>query len=85
MRKKTRFAAYAKKKAQISAYVIATWTVQYLCFYPKFQASSHFQWMYSLVCVRPGQNPQRLFSHVEALILTPNKEYLNREKKTTEK
>ena len=33
----------------ISAFVFATWIVQYLYFlYPKFQASSHLQWLYSL-------------------------------------
>ena len=26
---------------------------------PKFQASSHLLWFYSLVCVEPGQKPQR--------------------------
>ena len=25
----------------------------------KFQASSHFLWLYSLVCVGPGQKPRR--------------------------
>ena len=28
---------------------------------PKFPASSHLQWLYSLVCVRPGQNPNCWF------------------------
>ena len=43
---------------------------QRLCFYtrivqslfylnPKFQASSHLLWLYSLVCVRPGRKPRR--------------------------
>ena len=32
----------------------------------KFQASSHLQWLYSLVCVRSGQNPHCWFSHVVA-------------------
>ena len=26
---------------------------------PKFQASSHLLWLYSLVCVGPGQRPRR--------------------------
>ena len=30
---------------------------------PKFQASSHFLELYSLVCVGPGQKPVRWFSH----------------------
>ena len=34
--------------------------VQSLFFlYSKFQPSSHLQWLYSLVCVRPGRKPQR--------------------------
>ena len=32
--------------------------------YINFKASSHLQYMYSLVCVRRGQNPHCLFSHV---------------------
>ena len=40
------------------AFVFATWIVQYLYLLnTKFQASSHLQWLYSLVCVGPGQNP----------------------------
>ena len=51
----------------ISALVFATWIVQYLFFLnTKFQASSHLQWLYSLVCVRPGQNSHCWFSHVAA-------------------
>ena len=66
--------AYAKTKTQISfavtaklirAFVFATRIVQFLYYLnPKFQASSHLQWLYSLVCVRPGQNPHCWFSHV---------------------
>ena len=53
----------------ISAFVFATWIVQSLYFLnPKFQASSHLEWLYSLVCVRPGQNPHFWFSHVGAHI-----------------
>ena len=33
---------------------------------PKFQASSHLLYMHSLVCVGPGQKPERWFSHVAA-------------------
>ena len=62
------FFAYAKTKTQIScavtaqlisAFVFGTYIVQ-SPFYlnPKFQASSHLVWLYSLVCVRPGQKPQ---------------------------
>ena len=53
----------------ISAFVFATWIVQYLFFLnTKFSASSHLQWLYSLVYVRPGLKP-RWFSHVAAHIL----------------
>ena len=44
----------------ISAFVFATWKVQsryYL--HPKFQASSHLLWLYSPVCVGPGQKPRK--------------------------
>ena len=68
--------AYAKTKTQISfavtaklisTFVFATCIVQYLYFLnTKFQASSHLQWLNSLVCVRPGQNPHCWFFHVAA-------------------
>ena len=61
--------AYAKTKTQISfavtaklisAFVFATWIVQSLYFLNmKFQASSYLVWLYSLVCVGPGQKPRR--------------------------
>ena len=64
-----RIIAYAKTKTQISfavtaklisVFVFATWIVQSLYFLnPKFQASSHLQWLSSPVCVRPGRNPRR--------------------------
>ena len=48
--------AYAKTKAQISFAV----TAQSLYFQnSKFQASSHLLWLYSPVCVGPGQKPRR--------------------------
>ena len=51
----------------ISAFVFATWIVQYIFFQnTKFQASSHIQWLYSLVCVRPCQNPNCWCSHAGA-------------------
>ena len=47
--------------------VFPTWIVQSLCFLnPKFQATSHFLWLYSLVCVRPGRKPKDRFSHDKA-------------------
>ena len=68
--------AFAKTKTQIScavtaqmisAFVFATWIVQYLFFLnPKFPVSSHLLWLYSPVCVGPGRKPQDRFSHNEA-------------------
>ena len=61
--------AYAKTKAQISfavtakltsAFVFATWIVQFLFFLkPKFQSSSLFLKLYVPVWVRPGRKPRR--------------------------
>ena len=64
---RNRLFAYAKTKTQISGNREAD---QRLCFRytdstilsylnPKFQASSHLQWLYSLVCVGPGRKPRR--------------------------
>ena len=68
--------AYAKTKTQISfavtaklisVFVFATRIVQFLYFLnPKFQASSHLVWLYSLVCVGLVGNPEDRFSHNEA-------------------
>ena len=44
----------------ISTFVFATRIVQSLYYLnPKFQASSHLVWLYSLVCVGPGRKPRR--------------------------
>ena len=44
----------------ISAFVFATRIVQSLFYVnPKFQASSHLLWLYSLLCVGPGRTPRR--------------------------
>ena len=61
--------ASAKTKAQISfvvtaklisAFVFAIRIVQFLYFLnPTCQASSHLLWLYSPVCVGPGQKPQK--------------------------
>ena len=77
--------AYAKTKTQISfavtaklnsAFVFATWIVQSLYFLnTKFQASSHLQWLYSLIYVRPGQNPHCWFPHVAAHFLYMRKQW----------
>ena len=68
-RREKTFFAYAKTKTQISfavtaklisAFVFATLIEQSLYFLnPKFQVSSHFPQLYSLVCVGPGRNPRR--------------------------
>ena len=68
--------AYAKTKVQISfavtaklisAFVFATWIVQYLYFLnPKFPASSCLLWLYSLVCVGFDGKPQCWLSCVAA-------------------
>ena len=67
--------AYAKTKTQIScavtaqlisAFVFAIRIVQSLFYLnPKFQASNHLLWLYSLECVGPVGNPEDRFSHDE--------------------
>ena len=50
--------------------VFATWIVQSLFYLSsKFQASSHLQWVYSLVCVRP-HNEAQIVSVIDNTILT---------------
>ena len=52
--------SFAVTAKLISVFVFATRIVQSLYFLnPKFQASSHLLWLYSLVCVRPGQKPRK--------------------------
>ena len=44
----------------IRAFVFDTWVVPSLFYLnPLFQASGHLVWLYSPVCVRPGQKPRR--------------------------
>ena len=43
------------RKSAENAFVFATYIVQY---HPKFQVSSHFLWLYSLVCVDQVGNPE---------------------------
>ena len=67
---KTRFLHMQKTKMQIScaataqlisAFVFTIRIVQSLYYLnPKFQASSHLMWLYSLVCVGPGPKLRRL-------------------------
>ena len=74
VRRKSLF-AYTKTKMQItakliSAFVFASYVVLSVYFLnPKFQASSHLLYLYSLVCVGPGRKPERLFSHDAAHII----------------
>ena len=59
LRKQTQI-SFAVTAKLISVFVFATWIVQYLVYLnPKFQASSHIVWFYSLVCVGPGWKPRR--------------------------
>ena len=77
---------YAKTKTQISfavtaklisAFVFATQIVQFLYFLnPKFQASSHLLYLYSLICVRPGLKPECWFSHDTAHFLNTRYSFL---------
>ena len=82
-RKKTGFFAYAKTKTQISfavttklisAFVFAPRIVQSLYFLnPKFQASSHFLWLYSQICVGPSRKPRRpVFSQRGSIMTSLN-------------
>ena len=67
--RKLAFCICEKKKMQISfevttklisAFVFATWLVQFLyILITKFQASNHLLWLCSPVCVGHGQNPRR--------------------------
>ena len=74
MRKQRRISdSFAVTAKLISAFVFATRIVQSLCFLnPKFQASSHLLWLYSLVCVGQGRKPQRqVFSRRDSYIIVP--------------
>ena len=59
MRKQRRRSASRLLSAKlISAFVFAILIVQFLYYLnPKFPASSHLLWRYSLVCVGPGRKP----------------------------
>ena len=51
----------------ISAFVFATWIVQFLFYFnPTFQASISFLCLYRPVCVGPVQKPHCWFSREEA-------------------
>ena len=61
----------------ISAFVFATWTVQFLYFLnPKFQAYSHLLCLYRPVYVGPVWKPQCWFSHkmAQMIFLPPIRE-----------
>ena len=52
--------SFAVTAKLISAFVFATWIVQFLFYLnPKFQASGYLLWLYSPVCVGPGRKPRR--------------------------
>ena len=54
----------------ISAFVFATRIVQFLFYLnPKFQASSYFLCLYSLICVGPVRKPHCCFFHEAAQIM----------------
>ena len=60
MRKQRCRSALAVTVKLISAFVFATQLEQSLYYLnPKFKASSHLLWLYSLVCVGPGWKPRR--------------------------
>ena len=92
---KNKHSASAETKAQISfavtakpmsAFVLATRTIQFLCFRnPKIPASSHLLCLYRWVCVGPVRKPHCLFSHDAVhvcfhydVILTKNDMHLKR-------
>ena len=52
----------------ISAFILATWKVQFLFLSPKFQASSRLLCFYNPLCVRPVRKPHCWFSHEAAQI-----------------
>ena len=59
--------SFAVTAKLISAFVFATWIVQFLFYLnPKFQASSSFLCLYRSVCVRPVRKPHCWFSHEAA-------------------
>ena len=59
MKTKTQI-SFAVTPKLISAFVFATWLVQFLYFLnTKFQAFSYLLWLHSPVCVGPGRKPRR--------------------------
>ena len=53
-----------KQRRRSSAFVFATWMVQFLNFLNlKLQSSSHLLLLYILICVGPGRKPECWFSH----------------------
>ena len=62
-----------------SAFVFATWIVQFLYFLnPRFAASSHLLWSHSLVCVRPGRKHRLLvFSREVSFLCLRDKDRQN--------
>ena len=59
--------SFAVTAKLISAFVFATWIVQFLIYLnPKFQASSSFLLLHRPVCVGPVRKPHCWFSHEAA-------------------
>ena len=70
MKAKTQI-SFAVTAKLISVSVFTTRIVQSLYFLnPKFQASSHLLWLYSPVCVGPGQKPRRPVFSRQGLYIT---------------
>ena len=65
--------SFAVTAKLISAFVFATWIVQYLFFLnTKFQASSHLQWLYSLsLCLTWSETKLLVFSRRGSNNLSP--------------
>ena len=61
--------SFAVTAKLIRAFVFATLIVQCYFLNPKFPASSHLLYLYSLVFVGAGQKPHCWFSHEAALML----------------
>ena len=73
MRKPFFFICESKDADQLRSncvFVFATQIVQSLyVLNPKFQASSHLLWPYSLVCVGPGRTSRRPYNEAHIVLL----------------
>ena len=57
-----------QRNISVTAKLISAFFTRIVHFYPKFQASSLPLCLYRSVCVRPGRNPNCLFSDAQAHI-----------------